>query len=117
MKWLRGLLPLPLILAFPFAGAAGAVKTEDEAIKRVVAAVHKFELTTLSDECWLMGVTEQRARYEFVIRELHTPACGGDPATGPRLFTVFLRKSDGRMTSDVYDGVYYRPLNRKLRRP
>ncbi len=115
MKVLRH---LPALLLFLSASAiARPAITEAEAIRRVVGAIHQFELTTLRDECWLMGVTEQAARFEISVRERHTPTCGGDPATGPRLFTVFIRKRDGRMTSDVYDGVYYRRLNRKLSRP
>jgi hypothetical protein len=117
MKRLRGLPAPALILVLPFANAASAVKTEDEAIRRVVAAVHKFKLTTLSDGCWVMSVTEERTRFELVIREDHKPKCGGDPLTGPRLFTVFVRKRDGRMTTDAYDGEDYQPLKRKLRRP
>jgi hypothetical protein len=115
MKVLRHLPGLLLLLSA--AAIARPAITEGEAIRRVVGAVHRFELTTLRDGCWEMDVTEQAARFELTVRERHTPACGGDPATGPRLFTVFVSKRDGRMTSDVYDGVSYRPLNRRLKRP
>lgn len=79
MKRLCSLLLLVLWCASACARAAGLVKNEDEAIRLVVDAVHRFELTTLSDECWLMGVTERPSRFEFAIKERHTPACGGDP--------------------------------------
>ena len=117
MKRLRSLLAPALWFASACTMAAGPVKSEDQAIQLVVAAVHRFELTTLSDECWLMGVTEQPARFDFAIKERHTPTCGGDPATQPRLFTVRVRKRDGQMTGDVYGGTVFRPLNRKLTRP
>lgn len=114
MKIWRLLGALALSFAAACASAGTAVKSEAEAIQRVVGAIRTFELTTLSDQCWLMGVTERPARFDFEIRERHTPECGGDPLTKPRLFTVRIRKHDGRMTSDVYDSTTFRPLDRKL---
>jgi hypothetical protein len=90
------------------------VKTEDEAIRLTIDAIHKFHLTALSDECGLIDVIEKPSYFELVVHERHTPACGGTPETGPRLFNVRVRKRDGQLTSDVYDGVSFRPVDRKL---
>jgi hypothetical protein len=46
-----------------------------------------------------------------VVHERHTAACGGTPETGPRLFNVRVRKRDGQLTSDVYDGVSFQPVD------
>jgi hypothetical protein len=93
----------------------GQVRTEDEAIKLAVDAIHKFHLTTLKDECGLIDVKEKPSYFDIVVRERHTQNCGGTPETGPRLFTVRVRKSDGWLTSDVYDGTRYRPVDHQLR--
>jgi len=93
---------------------SGQVKTEDGAVKLATDAIHKFHLTTLEDECGLIDVLEKPAYFEIVVRERHTPDCGGSLETAPRLFNVRVRKRDGRLTSDVYDGVSYKPVDRKL---
>lgn len=87
------------------------VKIEDEAIRLAIDAIHKFHLTALGDECGLIDVIEKPSYFELVVHERHTPACGGTPETGPRLFNVRARKRDGQLTSDVYDGVSFRPVN------
>jgi hypothetical protein len=102
-----------LFLASTFA-IAGPVKTDDEAIKVATDAIHKFHLTTLKDECGLLAVNEKPSFFEVVVRERHTPNCGGSQETGPRLFTVRVRKRDGRLTSDVYDGTSYKLVDHKL---
>jgi hypothetical protein len=89
------------------------VKTQDEAIRLTVDAIHKFHLTALSDDCGLIDVIEKPSYFELVVHERHTPACGGTPETGPRLFNVLVRKRDGQLTSDVYDGVTFRPVDRQ----
>lgn len=115
MKPKRSLPALALLgaMSCAAAAAAGPVKSQEEAVRLVIAAVHRFKLTTLRDGCWLMDVTEKPAYFDLDIREVHTPGCGGEPAVEPRLFTVRVNKRHGSMTSDVYDGVYYRPLNHK----
>jgi len=89
------------------------VKTEDEAIRLAINAIHKFHLTALSDECGLIDVIEKPSYFELVVHERHTPACGGTPETGPRLFNVRVRKRDGQLTSDVYDGVTFQPVDHR----
>jgi hypothetical protein len=90
---------------------SGQIQTEDAAIKLASEAIHKFHLTTLKDECGLLDVNEKPAYFEIMVRERHTQNCGGSPETGPRLFTVRVRKRDGRLTSDVYDGTSYKPVD------
>lgn len=92
---------------------SGEVKTEDEAIQLATDAIHKFHLTTLKDECGLIDVIEKPLYFEIVVHERHTPGCGGSPETGPRLFNVRVRKRDGRLTSDVYDGTSFKLVNHK----
>lgn len=108
-RWL--LIALVTVSASAF---AGKVTTEDEALKLATEAIHKYHLTALKDECGLADANDEGSRFDVVVRERHTPACGGNPATEPRLFTVRVRKRDGQLTSDVYDGVSYRLVNRKL---
>lgn len=90
------------------------IKTKDEAIKIAIDAIHKYRLTTLSDECGLADVIERPSYFEITVRERHTKECGGNPETGPRLFNVRVRKHDGQITSDVYDGTNYKPVNHQL---
>lgn len=109
MKLFHSLAFLLLLASTP--AFCGQVNTEDVAIKRATDAIHKFHLTTLKDECGAVDVNEKPAYFEIVVRERHTRNCGGSPETGPRLFTVRVRKRDGQLTSDVYDGTSYKPLD------
>jgi hypothetical protein len=106
--YLQALLFLASTSAF-----AGQIKTKDEAIKLATDAIHKFHLTTIKDECGVIDVIEKPSYFELVVRERHTQNCGGMPETGPRLFNVRIRKQDGRLTSDVYDGTSYKPIDHK----
>ncbi len=92
---------------------SGPIRSKDEAIKLATDAIHKFHLTTLKDECGLVDVIEKPSYFEIVVRERHTKNCGGTPETGPRLFNVRVRKHDGQLTSDVYDGTNYKPVDHK----
>lgn len=115
MTIVRLSLFLPVALFLVSAPAvSGQVKSEDEAIRLVLSAVHKFHLTTLKDECIATESVEGSKRFEIVVREHHTQSCGGDPETEPRLFSVRVRKSDGLLSSDVYDGVSYKPVDREF---
>jgi hypothetical protein len=105
----------PCLVALLFLVSAPAlsepVRTENEAIQLATHAIHKFHLTTLKDECGLIDVIEKPSYFELVVRERHAPDCGGSAETGPRLFNVRVRKHDGRLTSDVYDGVRFKPVD------
>jgi len=100
-------LPALLLLASTLA-FSGQIKSKDEAIKLATDAIHKYHLTTLNDECGLADVIEKPSYFEIVVRERHTKNCGGTSETGPRLFNVRVRKHDGQLTSDVYDGTNYK---------
>ncbi|MES2113494.1 MAG: hypothetical protein V4578_00005 [Pseudomonadota bacterium] len=93
---------------------SGQVATRDEAIGLATNAIHKFHLTTLKDECGVIDVIEKPSYFDIVVRERHSKHCGGTAETGARLFSVRVRKQDGRLTSDVYDGTNYQPLDHKL---
>lgn len=115
---MRPLHYLPVLLMFIWTSTfAGPVKTENEAIKLAMEAIHKFHLTTLKDECGVIDVVEKPAYFELVVHERHTPNCGGMANTGPRLFNLHVRERDGQVSSDVYDGVDYQPVDRELSRP
>ena len=105
--------PAILLLASALA-FAGQIKTKDEAIKLAIDAIHKYNLTTLSDECGLADVIAKPSYFEIVVRERHTKNCGGTPETEPRLFNVRVRKHDGQLTSDVYDGINYKLVDHQL---
>lgn len=67
----------------------------------------------LKDECGSIVAIEKSSCFEIIVRERHTQDCGGTPETGPRLFNVRVRKQDGRLTSDVYDGATYQLVDHK----
>jgi hypothetical protein len=90
------------------------VTSEGTAIRLAADAIHKFHLTTLKDECGRLDVIEKPAYFDIVLRERHTQSCGGTTETAPRLFSVRVSKRDGRLTSDAYDGVNYKPVDRTL---
>jgi len=100
-----------LLLLVPSLAFAGQVKTKEEATALAISAIHKFRLATVRDDCGVIAAIERRSYFEFTVRERHTPECGGTKETGPRLFKVRVRKRDGQLTSDVYDGVSYRPVD------
>lgn len=105
---------LPALVFFVSTVAfSGQVRTTEAAIKLAANAIHKFHLTTLKDECGSIVATEKSSYVEITVRERHTQHCGGTPETGPRLFNVRVRKQDGRMTSDVYDGTSYKLIDHK----
>lgn len=105
---------LTVILLLTSAPAdASRINSKDEARKLAITAIHKYHLTALKDECGLVDVTEHPSYFEIVVREHHTQNCGGLPETGPRLFNVRVRKHDGQLTSDVYDGINYKLANHK----
>ena len=94
-------------------GFCAQVRSSEEAIKLAVDAIHHFELTTLKDECGVIAVDEKPSYFDLVVRERHTPECGGTSETGPRLFSIRVSKQDGRMSSDIYDGTCFRPLDHR----
>jgi hypothetical protein len=112
MKPIRYLSALLLVVSAP--AFSGHAQTKDEAIALAAGAIHEFGLTTLKDECGAIAVIEKPSYFEITVRERHIPSCGGTPETAPRLFNVRVRKKDGQLTSDVYDGTSYKLLDHKL---
>jgi hypothetical protein len=103
---------LPALMLLASASAfSGQSIGKDRATKLAISAIHDFHLTTLPDECGSIDVTETPSYFEFKVRERHTANCGGAPETAPRLFSVRVRKHDGRLTSDVYDGTNFKPVD------
>lgn len=113
MKTCRYML-LGLLLFISVPSFAGQVKTEDDAIKLTIQAIHKYQLTSLKDECFSTEVDDMKSYFDVTVREVHNKVCGGEPEVEPRMFNVRVRKRDGRMTSDVYDAVTYQRLTHKL---
>lgn len=79
------------------------------------AAIHRLRLTSLPDHCLRLEVDDEGTRFVITVHERHEPPCAGDPEIEPRLFSILVRKRDGRMSSDVYDATDYRPLDHPLR--
>jgi hypothetical protein len=101
-----------LLLLASTSALSAPVKTEAKAIRLATDAIHQFHLTSLKDECGLIDVIDKPSYFDIVVRERHTQYCGGTRETGPRLFSVRVKKNDGQLTSDVYDGVSYKPVDR-----
>lgn len=67
--------------------------------------IEKFKLSSRKRECLLVTTWENDEQTITVeVRENHTPECGGDPETAPRLFTLEIHKSTGRAYSDRFSG-------------
>ena len=81
------------------------VASLDEAIALVKEAVPVYKLTPIANECLTIGtwagVEQPKDGYHVDIREKHGAQCEGDPMTGPRIFSINVRK-DGRMSTDAY---------------
>lgn len=112
-RWIPGVGLMVASLASAWVRAQ-PVHSKTDAILSTAAAVHRFELTSNTDECLRFNVTEKPTRYDIEVREHHGAGCGGSAATEPRLFTVRVRKQDGQLTSDAYDGVAFKPVDRRL---
>lgn len=105
---------LAILLVLVCASAfSGPVKTVEQATTLAIGAIRKFQLTALRADCGVIDAVERETFYEFIVRERHLQNCGGTSETGPRLFSVRVRKRDGRLTSDVYDGVSFQPVDHK----
>ncbi|HEV7775572.1 MAG TPA: hypothetical protein VGO76_01835 [Luteibacter sp.] len=80
------------------------VATEDDAVKRVSAAIARDKLSTLAPEClsFIHYASDQQG-YVVDVHELHDAHCGGDPNVAPRLFTVEVDRMSGRLETDAAD--------------
>lgn len=111
---IRNRLAAIILGGFVVACYAGGVSSEEAAAAIAGAAIDRYKLSTLSDDCVSLRAVEHHTRFDVDVHERHTPACGGDAETAPRLFTIRVRKIDGALTSDVYDHVDFKPLDHAL---
>ena len=75
------------------------------------AAIDKYKLTSLPQECLsFMPAEEDAAHYSVEVLENHTPACGGDPNTAPRVVTLLIDKTTGAVQKDDPTTGEYVPL-------
>lgn len=90
------------------------VRSEDDAlalVERALVAYKLLEPSGLSLECVEFNPSRNRKEpiYTIDVREHHSKECGGDPMFAPRVLSLNI-SSDGRLTTDAYDHVYFKPL-------
>lgn len=74
-------------------------------------AIQKYKLTSLSLECLsFLADQEDATHYSVEVLENHTPACGGDPNTAPRVVTLLIDKNTGELQKDDPVNGDYVPL-------
>ncbi|AMP69479.1 hypothetical protein [Ralstonia solanacearum] len=95
----------------PAAPAAVSDADQAKAIDLAVAALQKYRLTSLSPDCLSFIVDQEDATHNSVeVLENHTPACGGDPATTPRVVTLLIDRNTGALQSDKDSPGAFTPL-------
>ncbi|MHA6909312.1 hypothetical protein ACQUJS_12920 [Ralstonia pseudosolanacearum] len=93
--------------------SAPAVSDADQAkaVDRAVAAIRQYKLTSLSPDCLSFIVDQEDATHDSVeVLENHTPACGGDPNTAPRVVTLLIDRNTGALQSDKDSPGEFAPL-------
>ena len=80
-----------------------SVASKENVLTRAKQITIKYKLSMLSIDC--IQFEENAEKYEGMplidARELHSKACGGDPATSPRLFSIGFDASKGEVWSDA----------------
>ncbi|OCS44478.1 hypothetical protein [Ralstonia pickettii] len=96
----------------PAASAPAVSEAEQaKAVDLARAAIEKYKLTTLSQECLSFLVDRADDTHNSVeVLENHTPACGGDPNTAPRVVTLLIDKNTGALQKDDPASGEYVPL-------
>lgn len=96
----------------PAASAPAISEAEQsKAIDLTRAAIEKYKLTTLPQECLSFLVDRADDTHNSVeVRENHTPACGGDPNTAPRVVTLLIDTTTGTLQKDDPASGEYVPL-------
>lgn len=107
MIYLMQALPAPAAESCPLAPAK--VNNKDTAVARAARAIEAYRIGKLKSECMALVANRQKNGYLIDVREIHNEACGGDPITEPRAFSIEVGR-DGKMKSDVYDHLNYLPL-------
>lgn len=70
--------------------------------RKVRDAIRRNGLTKVSDKCLaLKSEKDDKNVYVFAIREIHSPACGGDTDTSPLLFIIKTDAEGKHMRSDA----------------
>ena len=96
----------------PAASAPAVSEAEQaKAVDLARAAIEKYKLTTLSQECLSFVVDRADDTHNSVeVLENHTSACGGDPNTAPRVVTLLIDKNTGALQKDDPASGEYVPL-------
>jgi hypothetical protein len=106
---MAGMLSLPAGAAESCPLAPAKVKTAADAVARAAKAVEIYHVGALKPECMAMVANRQKTGFLVDVREIHNEACGGDPMTEPRAFSIDVAWS-GKMKSDAYNHQSYLPL-------
>jgi hypothetical protein len=84
---------------------------QDKAIDLARTAVQQYKLTSLPLDCLSFLAAREDATHDSVeVLENHTPACGGDPNTAPRVVTLLIDKRTGALQKDDPATGEYVPL-------
>lgn len=96
----------------PAASAPAVSEAEQaKAVDLARAAIEKYKLTTLPQECLSFVVDRADDTHNSVeVLENHTPACGGDPNTAPHVVTLLIDKDTGALQKDDPASGEYVPL-------
>jgi hypothetical protein len=87
---------LPMVAAKP---PARPVVTKAAAVSRVEGWLGRNPVTSVPVKCLAFEVQAHPPRtFVVTVREHHSPECGGDPETEPRVGTFEVDKSSGRVT-------------------
>lgn len=90
---------------------AQAVKDEGQAVRLAASAVQRHRLTQVPARCLRFDVSPIKPDgYRVDVIEHHDESCGGDPQTGPRLFSIAIDRHTGKMTTDADHAGEFRPL-------
>ena len=95
------------------AASAPAVSEADQAkaVNLARAAIEKYKLTSLPQECLSFLVDRADDTHNSVeVLENHTPACGGDPNTAPHVVTLLIDTNTGALQKDDPASGEYVPL-------
>jgi hypothetical protein len=95
----------------PASAPAVSEAEQAKAVDLARAAIEKYKLTTLPQECLSFLVDRADDTHNSVeVLENHTPACGGDPNTAPRVVTLLIDNNTGALQKDDPASGEYVPL-------
>jgi hypothetical protein len=82
-------------------GAGTTTATADAWIDTLLAVIAQQRMTTLTAECLSFEADPDSMPLSYAVREKHSTACGGDPETAPRLFSIAIDTMTGAVSSDA----------------